>query len=732
MDQRALPTSTTLPAWTKYAPFLISIFVYQISGMLQISHLNPVLHLQGTLGLVMVLWWGPRAFYGIALSTLMYSAIYLFSWPDPSFHPAAIIPQLFEILFATVLVRENFKNQVLTAEPRTITRFVTYAFVIPALLQAPMVHGLFFFLKAEGLQQASALAFREFLGDILGNIVLALPLILIATPWLQKRKASLLSVQGFRSGWMQELNLKSKLFFAACLLIILMMSLMLSIKQTWYALTIVMLLYSVVGGLQVTLLLNFWVALWYIAAPGILRGESYVPDGDSIQGIATLVALTFSSLLAGAAVSNLTDKVTALRKTETDLKNARDQAEEASRSKSEFLARMSHEIRTPLNSVLGMLELLKETQLSNQQERYISLFSHAGENLKALINDLLDFSKIEAKAVSVENVSYNIHATLRSVFEILQIKAEEKGLSFELDIDNKMPLYQWGDPTRFRQILFNLIGNALKFTNEGMVRVHLHLNEQDPRWFVIDIRDTGIGIPRDKQARIFNPFFQADTSTTRKYGGTGLGLVISKNLVEIMGGFLELKSLKGRGTTFRITLPHRPDLAPLVEQKNNSAAMSLQWPAGRRYKLLLVDDSEDNRTLLIHYLKDQPFDCDEAVNGQEAFEKAQRTHYDLIFMDIQMPVMSGYKSTELIRHDEQYTNKPKSCIVALTATAVVEDLQKAVDSGCNCYLVKPVKKSDILETLKTSLLTDQVAVPLGSQNKSPAQDSFQIAPDKDL
>lgn len=702
-------TKEILPPWTKYAPFLISVFVYQFAGLLQISHMNPVLHLQGTLGLVMVLWWGKRAFYGIALSSFFYSLVYLFSWPDPAFHPAAVLPQLFEILLAYVLVKENFKGQVWSAEPKSLSRFATYAFVIPALIQAPLAHGLFFFMKSESLSQASALAFREFLGDILGGIVIAVPLLILVTPWLQKRNSSLFAVQGFNSDWVKDLSLKSKLFFASCLLVILVMSLMLSIKQTWYALTIVMLLYSVMGGLQATLLLNFWVALWYIAAPGILRGESYVPDGDSIQGIATLVALTFSSLLAGAAVSTLTDKVTTLRKTESELKQARDQAEEASQAKSEFLARMSHEIRTPLNSVLGMLDLLRETQLSSQQERYISLFSHAGENLKALINDLLDFSKIEAKAVTVENVSYNIHSTLRSVFEILQIKAEEKGLTFELEIDKKMPLYQWGDPTRFRQIMFNLIGNALKFTNEGQVRVLLHLNEQDPRWFVLDIQDTGIGIPRDKQARIFNPFFQADTSTTRKYGGTGLGLVISKNLVEIMGGFLQLKSLKGRGTTFRITLPHRPDLTPAPEQKPVATA-GLQWPEGRRYKLLLVDDSEDNRILLIHYLKDQPFDCDEAENGEEAYLKAQKNHYDLIFMDIQMPVMSGYKATEMIRHFEQTHAKPAACIVALTATAVIEDLQKTLASGCNSYLVKPVKKGEILDALKKCLLVEKTEV----------------------
>jgi CheY-like chemotaxis protein len=295
---------------------------------------------------------------------------------------------------------------------------------------------------------------------------------------------------------------------------------------------------------------------------------------------------------------------------------------------------------------------------------------------------------------------------LRSVFEILQIKAEEKGLTFELEIDPRIPILQWGDPTRLRQVLFNLIGNALKFTDEGSIIVRLQLNEQDPRWYVIEIRDTGIGIPRDKQTNIFNPFFQADTSTTRKYGGTGLGLVISKNLVEIMGGFIELRSLSGRGTTFRVNLPHHPDVEAAVKENKPvpSVALSLSWPVGKRYKLLIVDDSEDNRVLLIHYLKDQPFECDEAVNGQEAVDKTQMKLYDLIFMDMQMPIMSGYKATEIIRHQEKVKGQAPTQIVALTATAVVEDLQRAIQAGCNAYLVKPVKKTEIVEALKRHLL----------------------------
>lgn len=713
MDKSVSVTENTLPAWTKFVPLLVSLLLFHLAFVFQISSFNPILHMQSTVGLILALWWGWRAVAGFALATLIPLAIWSVSRGTLVFHPAFILPELIEILLAWGLVKDRFKGELWNTAPATLSKYAIYAVAIPALIQAPISHLIFYFLGYEDKSQAFALGAREFLGDALGGITIGLPAFILLTPWLQKRGWSLFKMQELRKGWMMEFSLKSKILFALGLITVLMMSMLFPLRQTWYVLAIIMLLYSVLGGLQATLTLNAGVTLLYIAAPAF-RGETYVPDIESIQGTATLLALTFSSLLAGSAVTSLTDKVRALRQAEVELKNARDQAQEASRAKSEFLARMSHEIRTPLNSVLGMLELLKETHLTKEQERYISLFSHAGENLKALINDLLDFSKIEAKAVAVENVSFNVHATLRSVFELLQIKAEEKGLTFELEIDPQVPLYQWGDPTRFRQILFNLVGNALKFTDEGEVKVHMHLKKNDPRWLLIEIKDTGIGIPREKQSRIFNPFFQGDTSTTRKYGGTGLGLVISKNLIEIMGGFLELKSLKGRGTTFIVSLPHRPDLNPPVEKKASLPPL-LSWPPNKRFRLLLVDDSEDNRILLIHYLKDQPFDCDEAANGQEAYEKAKANHYDLIFMDIQMPVMSGYKSTELIRNDEKINNKPPTQIVALTATAVIEDLQKTLQSGCDGYLVKPVKKTEILEVLKKHLLiseTEETNIPL--------------------
>ena len=520
-----------------------------------------------------------------------------------------------------------------------------------------------------------------------------------------------------------------------------------------------------------------------------------------------------------------------------ELAIARDEALESVRMKSEFLASMSHEIRTPLNAIIGMSDLMSETNLDNEQSRYVSVFQKAGDALLSLVNDILDLSKMEAQQLVLENIPFNIISVIEESAEIYALQAADKDIEIitRTHLNHNINSSRIGDPGRLQQIILNLISNALKFTDAGEITITLSdgsekNKDEDSETdnIIISVSDTGIGIPKEKLETIFSSFTQADTSTTRKYGGTGLGLTICKHLSQMMGGNISVESEEGKGSCFSvlITLAKQADQSlikhnfinkniyvidtsansclSIEEHINETGANAIKITnvdeienainsgpevdvmlinsqfvfSGEEIKesilkhvnlnkvvlllnpkhmsrhsrtaeshglikllikpvkckelyfaldavinlrsdgrsnvenkyekysnvsgkrILLVEDNPDNRLLIKAYLKNTPHSVDEAENGSIAVDMCKQTDYDIIFMDVQMPVMDGHEATRLIRSWEKEQNKARTKIISLTAHAIREEVEKCLAAGCDSHLSKPIKKATLLSTIK--------------------------------
>jgi signal transduction histidine kinase/CheY-like chemotaxis protein len=386
-------------------------------------------------------------------------------------------------------------------------------------------------------------------------------------------------------------------------------------------------------------------------------------------------------------------------RTESELQYAKS----ASNAKSNFLANMSHEIRTPMNAIMGMADLLAETPLSYKQQKYVNIFQSAGDNLLHIIDDILDISKIESGKFELTKNEFSIKTLVQEVFDILKSKAEEKKLLLTYEFLPDIHEYLLGDEFRIKQILMNLIGNSIKFTTSGSIVVHVGRNNDTSRkghlWF--EVSDTGIGIAKEQQDKLFQIYSQADSSTTKSYGGTGLGLAISKKIVEMMGGEIWMDSNIGSGTKMYFTLNCEEVKSPTLKTNEPQSDKKKSDTNHHGVKILVVEDAEFNRILIQEYLKNTNHQITEAENGKIAVEKVKQNEYDIILMDMQMPVMDGYSATHEIREWEKQTNHAHIPIVAVTAYALKEEEDKSIAVGCDQHLSKPVSKENLLKVLES-------------------------------